>query len=81
MNDAERIQWYEDQHALHYGLELLYVVDGYQLTCVMDSDLVAWQVEAPTLSACIDLAVKPAAEFVARYRAMRESQANRSGVK
>ena len=74
MDDAERLQWYQDQHELHYGLELLYVVDGYRLECVLENDLVAWSVEAPTLSECIDLGAPKAVEFKNRYLAMRASQ-------
>lgn len=32
MNDESRLQWLEDHLTLHKDVELLYVVDGYQVT-------------------------------------------------
>lgn len=80
MTDAERIQWYQDQHELHYGLELLYVVDGYVLSCVMENGLVVWKVQAPTLAECIDLAVPQAAVFRERYLAMKPTPSSERAV-
>lgn len=58
MIDAKRLAWYESKHTLHNSLELLYVVDGYELS-VMEQDsqhLVAtyW---GKTLAECIDNAM------------------------
>lgn len=58
MNDAERLQWYEDQHTLHWALEVTYCVDSYTLEKVRDSGEIAWCVQAPTLAACIDEAAR-----------------------
>lgn len=32
INDEQRLQWIEDHLTLHRDVELLYVVDGYQVT-------------------------------------------------
>lgn len=54
--DAERLDWYESQHTLHYWLELLYVVDGYELSRSRDGNI-QWAVQADNLRAAIDAAL------------------------
>jgi hypothetical protein len=56
MTDAERIQWYENQHTLHKTLELTYCVDSYLLECLDESGEAMWSVQEPTLAECIDSA-------------------------
>ena len=31
-HDTERLTWLEDNHTLHKSVEIIYVVDGYQVT-------------------------------------------------
>jgi hypothetical protein len=55
--DAERLDWYEQQHTLHGSLELLYVVDGYELSQMAeDGDTRVLQVYGESLRAAIDAA-------------------------
>lgn len=37
MTDAQRLDWLEKFHTLHTSVEILYVVDGYEVT-VMNED-------------------------------------------
>lgn len=54
MTDAERLTWYQDQHTLHFTLELLYCVDHYELSKVDESERSIWLVSGETLAECID---------------------------
>ncbi len=57
INDTQRLDWYENQHTLHYHLEVLYVVDGVVLTRLYD-DTPKEKFEASNLREAIDLAMK-----------------------
>ena len=37
MTDKERLDWLEANHTLHKSVEILYVVDGYEVT-IVDED-------------------------------------------
>jgi hypothetical protein len=54
--DEERLDWYEDQHTLHYGLELTYVVDGFTLEYIQDTGNTKYQVQGVSLRDAIDKA-------------------------
>lgn len=54
MTDAERLQWYQNQHTLHFSLELLYCVDHYELSKFDESERQIWLVSGETLAECID---------------------------
>lgn len=51
-----RMEWLEDMHTLHGTVEILYVVDGYQLT-YMYHDCEIAKVHGATLNAAIDTAI------------------------
>jgi antibiotic biosynthesis monooxygenase (ABM) superfamily enzyme len=36
--DAEILDWLEQNHTLHHQVEILYVVDGYEVTITRDGD-------------------------------------------
>lgn len=54
--DAARLDWYERQHTLHYSLEFIYVVDGYELSKTRDGN-VQWTIHEENLRATIDAAM------------------------
>ena len=37
MTDAERLDWLERNHTLHQSVEIIYVVDGYEVQ-IVDED-------------------------------------------
>lgn len=37
-SDAEILDWLQRNHTLHYSVELLYVVDGYECTLTNDGN-------------------------------------------
>lgn len=37
MNDAARLDWLERMHTLHKSVDILYVVDGYEVALMHDS--------------------------------------------
>ncbi len=36
--DTDRLNWLEDQHSLHRSVDMLYVVDGYNVTIMHDGN-------------------------------------------
>lgn len=57
---AARIDWLQRMHTLHRSVEMLYVVDGYQVTVCWDGDPISTGYHGETLAAAIDKAM---AEF------------------
>lgn len=39
MSDTEILDWLEKNHTLHYAVEVLYVVEGYQATGTRDGNV------------------------------------------
>lgn len=56
--DAERLDWIEAQHTLHLAVEILYVVDGYELTLTYDGNPLTMLAKDDTLRAAIDIAME-----------------------
>lgn len=54
---SRHIEWLEDMHTLHYCVEILYVVDGYQLQQTRDGSDVGEPVRGETLEKAIDAAI------------------------
>lgn len=53
----DRLGWLESMHTLHGAVEILYVVDGYQLTLTCDDEPVGEPVHGATLNQAIDNAI------------------------
>ena len=51
------LQWLESMHTLHGSVEILYVVDGYQIQRKFDDSEVGEPIKAETLEDCIDIAI------------------------
>lgn len=51
------LQWLESMHTLHGSVEILYVVDGYQIQRMFDDSEVGDPIKAETLEDCIDIAI------------------------
>lgn len=51
------LQWLESMHTLHGSIEILYVVDGYQIQRKFDDSEVGEPIKAQTLEDCIDIAI------------------------
>lgn len=51
------LQWLESMHTLHGSVEILYVVDGYQIQRKFDDSEVGEPIKAQTLEDCIDIAI------------------------
>lgn len=51
------LQWIESMHTLHGSVEILYVVDGYQIQRKFDDSEVGEPIKAKTLEDCIDIAI------------------------
>lgn len=51
------LQWLESMHTLHGYVEILYVVDGYQIQRKFDDSEVGEPIKAQTLEDCIDIAL------------------------
>lgn len=51
------IEWLEGMHTLHGAVEILYVVDGYQIQRTYDDSHVGEPIKAGTLAECIDVAM------------------------
>lgn len=60
MTDAERLQWLADRSTLHEFVEILYVVDGYEVTIVDESETVLVEAHGVTLGEAIDAAARAA---------------------
>lgn len=61
MTDSERLDWYQAQHTLHKFIEVLYVVDGYELNLMAeDGERVAATYKGETLRDAIDQAIQSA---------------------
>ena len=59
----ECLAWYEAQHTLHWHMQLLYVVDGYDLSCEHEDGVrVAYTVHGDTLLEAIRKAMIVAAK-------------------
>lgn len=54
---VDRLEWLESMHTLHGAVEILYVVDGYQLTQTYDDAAVGKPVRGATLEKAIDKAI------------------------
>lgn len=52
------LQWLESMHTLHGAVEILYVVDGYQIQRTYDDSHVGEPIKADNLAECIDIAMK-----------------------
>lgn len=65
MTDSERLDWYQAQHTLHRSLEVLYVVDGYELSIMADDgDRVLATYKSETLRDAIDQAIRAQSDEV-----------------
>lgn len=51
------LQWLESMHTLHASVEILYVVDGYQIQRKFDDSEVGEPIKAKTLEDCIEVAI------------------------
>lgn len=61
MTDSERLDWYQAQHTLHKSLEVLYVVDGYELSLMAeDGETVLATYKGESLRGAIDQAMRSA---------------------
>lgn len=59
MTDSERLDWYEAQHTLHKSLEVLYTVDGYELSVMAeDGEKVLATYKGESLRDAIDQAAR-----------------------
>lgn len=56
--DAKRIQWLETVSTLHQHVEILYVVDGYEITLVYDESPIHGPFHGLTLADAIDRAME-----------------------
>ncbi len=54
----DKIEWLESMHTLHGRVEIIYVVDGYTIQRTFDDSDVGDPIKAPTLSECIDAAIR-----------------------
>lgn len=58
LTDKARLDWLQAQHTLHRAVEVLYVVDGYELTVTYDGNpITGYRYHGDTLRAAIDLAI------------------------
>jgi hypothetical protein len=55
--DAARLDWIEAQHTLHRSVELLYVVDGYEVEYLYDGNSISKPHRGDSLRAAIDAAM------------------------
>lgn len=53
----DKIEWLESMYTLHGKVEILYVVDGYQIQRTYDDSYVGEPIKADTLTDCIELAM------------------------
>lgn len=53
MTAEEMILWLQDRHTLHQQVEILYVVDGYELTFTWDGEPYAGPYHGETLGHAI----------------------------
>jgi hypothetical protein len=53
----QALSWLEDMHTLHCSVHVLYVVDGYQLTLVVDCEPTKKTVHGDTLVGAIEAAI------------------------
>ena len=53
--NVERLEWLEEWHSLHWQVEFLYVVDGYQCTLTHDGNPIHGPYHAKTLVQALDL--------------------------
>lgn len=56
MSDEERLNWLEAMHSLHQSVEILYVVDGYEIQVTHDGNPEGKPVHGQTLRHAIDAA-------------------------
>lgn len=58
--DAARLKWLEDNHTLHKSVEILYVVDGYQVTLLHEDGIteLSPRYEGHDLASAIDTAME-----------------------
>lgn len=54
----KHIEWLESMHTLHGAVEILYVVDGYQIQRTYDDTEIGVPIKAGTLTECIDIAIE-----------------------
>ncbi|EJY0635054.1 hypothetical protein OE855_002595 [Salmonella enterica subsp. enterica serovar Schwarzengrund] len=54
----KHIEWLESMHTLHGAIEILYVVDGYQIQRTYDDVEIGVPIKADTLAQCIDTAIE-----------------------
>ena len=80
-SDAERLDWYESKHTLHKDLELLYVVDGYELS-IMDQDgqKVVACYSGKNIRECIDAAMREEIMERGEAGAVGKSETPQGGV-
>ena len=52
-----QIEWLESMHTLHGAVEILYVVDGYQIQRTYDDSNVGDPIQEKSLRECIDSAI------------------------
>lgn len=59
VKDAKRLDWLEEHHTLHKQVEILYVVDGYEVTLMHEDGLteLSPRFHGETLRAAIDKAM------------------------
>ncbi len=54
---SKHLDWLEQMHTLHYSVEILYVVTGYQITQLYDGSETGRVAEGETLEEAIDTAI------------------------
>lgn len=57
MQMSRHLDWLEQMHTLHYSVEILYVVTGYQITQLRDGEETGKVAEGPTLEDAINIAM------------------------
>lgn len=53
----KQLAWLEKMHTLHYSVEILYVVTGYQITQLRDGEETGKSAEGETLEDAINIAI------------------------
>jgi hypothetical protein len=58
VSDAKRLDWLESNHTLHRSVEVLYVVDGYEVQLTHDDSPIGPCHHGETLRQAIDAAIR-----------------------
>lgn len=55
-NKIDHLEWLQDRHSLHQSVEILYTVDGYDVTITWDDEPYAGPYHGETLAEAIEVA-------------------------